>query len=31
MRLDYDRIDSFEGIDVNKSKESGSCIICSYY
>ena len=28
--LYYDRIDVFEGIDVNKTRESKECDICHY-
>ena len=29
--LHYDRIDAFEGIDVNKTGESKECDICHYW
>ena len=29
--LYYDRIDVFEGIDVNKTSASKECIICGYF
>ena len=31
LMLEYDRIDMSEGIDVNKTNKSSSCIICNYY
>ena len=29
--LEYDRIDIFEGIDVNKTDKSKECMICHYW
>ena len=29
--LEYDKINTAEGIDVKKIKESRRCIICNYY
>ena len=29
--LEYERIDVFEGIDVNKSDKSKECMICHYW
>ena len=29
--LEYDRIDLFEGIDVNKTSNSRECSFCHYY
>ena len=29
--LEYDRIDPSEGIDVNKTRNSGECCFCHYY
>ena len=29
--LEYDRIDAFEGIDLNKTGALSECIICHYW
>ena len=29
--LQYDRVDDFEGIDINKTNEFHKCVICYYY
>ena len=29
--LEYDRIDIFEGIDVNKTNKSKKCMLCRYW
>ena len=29
--FEYDRIDMYDEIDVNKTDESGGCIICHYW
>ena len=29
--LEYDRIDSFEGIDFNKTNKSKECMLCHYW
>ena len=29
--LEYDRIDIFEGIDVNKTNKSKECMLCHYW
>ena len=29
--LEYERIDTSEGIDINKTKKSKECILCHYW
>ena len=29
--LEYDKIDIFEGIDVNKTNKSKECMLCHYW
>ena len=29
--LYYDRVDAYEGIEVNKTSKSKECIICHYF